>query len=117
MWANSSLSPCILRADLSFKVRYPGVTFKGLRNTGSLGRAELWTAWAGISGSLGDCKVATRTNWEGFPFSFFFLLPFLSLIMGEGRRRVLALLGMSLPQTYPLPPQGSGLFLAVHCSG
>lgn len=71
MWANSSLSPCIPRADLSFRVRDPGVTFKGLRNIGSLGRAELWTAWAGISGSWGDCKVAVRADWEGFPFCFF----------------------------------------------
>lgn len=71
MWANSSLSSCILRADLSFRVRYPRVTFKSLRNIGSLGRAELWTTWAGISGSWYDCKVAVRTDWEDFPFCFF----------------------------------------------
>lgn len=54
-----------------FQGEIPGVTFKGLRNIGSLGRAELWRAWAGISGSWGDCKVAVRTEWEGFPFCFF----------------------------------------------
>lgn len=51
MWANSSLSPCIARADLSFRVRYPGVTFQGLRNIGYLGRAGLGVALVGILGS------------------------------------------------------------------
>lgn len=32
------------------------------------GRAGLGTAWIGILGSLGDCKVAVEIDWEGFPF-------------------------------------------------
>lgn len=71
MWANSSLSPCIPRADLSFRVRYPRVTFQGLRNTGYLRRAELGAGWTGIWGRWGDCKVAVGVGWEVFPFCFF----------------------------------------------
>lgn len=81
MWVNSSLSLCIPRADLSFRVRYPGVTLQGLRNRCHFGRAGLGATWLGILGNWGDCEVAVEIDWEGFPFC--------SLIMeGEEAERI-----------------------------
>lgn len=113
MWANSSLSLCIPRADLSFRVRYLAATSQGVRNTGYCGRAGLGAAWIGILGSWGDCKVAVEIDWEGFPFC--------SLIMEGKEAEDIGIAGNSAAPD-PLSvscflPWEVGISPVAHCSG
>lgn len=60
MWANSSLSPCIPRVDLSFRVIYLGETSQALKYIGYLGQTGPGAAWSWVllPGVITDCSVA-----------------------------------------------------------
>lgn len=76
----------------SFTVRYSRATFQGLRNRVYLGRTGPGAAWTGILESWGDCTLVLGPGWRAFSF--------VSLLMGEGRERVLARIAMLL--LYPV---------------
>lgn len=99
MWANSSLSPCVPRVDLSFRVIYPGKSSRDLKNIGYLGRTELGRPRQGSYklGVIIDCSVVAGIVWMAFFFCFF--------NHGGGRHGVLTSRGMgSFRPPFPQPP-------------
>lgn len=72
MGAHSSLSPCIPRANLSFRVIYPGESSQDLENIGYLGRTGLGRPRQEFYKLrvIRDCSVAAGVVRVGFFFCF-----------------------------------------------